>query len=826
MSRRDLCLDRRAMLAIASGAAILPLAWPAGAGAAGANPARLAIGRGLPFDDDWRFHRGNGEGLENPALDDSMWRRVTLPHDWSIEDIPGGATGPFDEKAIGGTATGFTVGGEGWYRRSFSAANLPAGAQVEIVFDGAYLESDVWLNGYHLGRHVEGYTAFAYDLTPHLNRTGANRLAVRVRNLGRNSRWYSGSGLYRSVSLNIFAGQSRVARNGVGAWTRRIERTKSEIDVTTQLVAVAGAQRLVTRMLDVDGKIVAEVHSGAAATVTQTLVVPNARLWAPGNPYLYTLETLLLEGGVVLDKLRQPFGVRIVAFSATEGMSINGTAIKLRGGCIHHDNGLLGACAYPDADERRIRLLQARDFNAIRSAHNTTSASLRGACDRLGMLLVEEAFDAWHVAKEPQDFAVSFEEKWASVLEAFVLGARNSPSVIMWSIGNEIPGRSRAKGVEWQWRLANKVRSLDPTRPVTAGLNGVLGPEMTASAASAVVGRAGKRDNASTVFLDVPGYNYRLPDIESEHAEHPERIVYGSETFALQAWDYADLSARAPYFLGEFLWTAMDYIGEAGIGMSEGRKPDAGYMTAAYPWVNAWCGDIDIIGNQKAASRYRDVVWGLSTLELAVQRPLAPGLVEKTALWGWSDEVQSWSWPGIEGRPLAIRLYSSGDRIELRLNGSLAGTKHLLPSDKMRAELQIPYTPGVLEAIAFRAGAEIGRKRLTTAGAPAMLHMASETDNASSGGQILHFLRLEVRDAEGRAVPGDQRRITMAIDGPAELIGFGSANPRAVRSYQALTTETFDGRALAILRSRGSGRVRVEARTPGLAGKAQILRIG
>ncbi|MHA4838162.1 sugar-binding domain-containing protein [Sphingopyxis sp. MSC1_008] len=814
------------MLAAASGAAILPLTWPVGAGAASAKPASLAVGRGLPLDEGWRFYRGSADGFENPALDDSGWRRVDLPHDWSIEDIPGGATGPFDAKAVGGTATGFTVGGEGWYRRSFSADNLPPGFEIEIVFDGAYLESDVWLNGHHLGRHVEGYTAFAYDLTPYLNRDGANSLAVRVRNSGRNSRWYSGSGLYRSVALNIFAGKSRVAPNGVGAWTRKIEGSRSEIDVTTQLVATGGAQQLVTRLLDVDGNIVAEARSSAAASLTQTLVLPNARLWAPGDPYLYTLETLLLEGGAVLDRLHQPFGVRIVAFNAAQGMSINGKPIKLRGGCLHHDNGLLGACAYPDADERRIRLLQARGFNAIRSAHNIASSSLRGACDRLGMLLVEEAFDAWHVAKEPQDFAVSFEENWSAVLEAGVLAARNSPSVIMWSIGNEIPGRSRPKGVEWQWRLANKVRSLDPTRPVTAGLNGVLGPEMTASAASAVAGRAGLRDNASTIFLDISGYNYRLFDIESEHAAHPERIVYCSETFATEAWDYAQLSQRAPYFLGEFLWAAMDYLGEAGVGMSEARKPDAGFMSAAYPWVNAWCGDIDLIGNQKAASRYRDVVWGLSALELAVQKPLAPGLVEKTTLWGWSDEMQSWTWPGAEGRPVAIRLYTPGDRVEVRLNGVLAGTKRLAPTDKMRAELEIPYAPGVLEAIAFKGETEIGRKRLSTVGAAAKLHMASEKSHSASGRQRLHYVGLEIRDAAGRAVLGDQRKITLAIDGPAELIGFGSANPRAAGSYQALTTETFQGRALAILRARGTGRVRVEARTPGLAGAAAILRLG
>lgn len=819
--------SRRTMIAATAGAAALPLAWSVPCAGAGPASGAVRLGRDQPFDRGWLFHRGAADGFERVGTDDGGWRKVDLPHDWSIEDAPGGTAGPFDRNAVGTSATGFTVGGEGWYRRHFDAQGLSTDARVEIVFDGAYLESDAWLNGHHLGRHVHGYTAFAYDLTPHLDREGPNVLAVRVRNMGRNSRWYSGSGLYRGVTLNVFAGASRVERLGVVAWTRKIDGRRAEIDVRTNLVEVDGTERLITRLLDASGSTVVEAIAPAAATVRQTLVVPAARLWSPDDPTLYTLETELQLGRVVIDTLRQPFGVRIVTFDAARGMTINGAAVKLRGGCIHHDNGLLGACAFRDADERRIRLLKARGYNAIRSAHNPASSTLRDACDRLGMFLIKEAFDAWEQPKEPEDFSGSFKDHWHEVIEACVMGARNSPSVIMWSIGNEIPERNSPKGVEWQWRLANAVRELDATRPVTAGLNGVLGAPLKAGASSARSGHAGELDNESTIFLDVPGYNYRLADIELEQPAHPWRVSYGSETFAQQAWDYAALADRAPYFLGEFVWTAMDYLGEAGIGFAEPRKPGPpSFGGAPYPWVNAYCGDVDLIGDQKAASRYRDVVWGLSALEMAVQRPVPEGLTEYVAMWGYSDEVQSWTWPDAVGKPLAVRLYTPGDRVELLLNGALVGTKDLVQTDKMRAELRVPYAAGILEAVAFRNGAVIERKRLTTVSAPAKLHLTPENPAIRNGRPELHYIALDVRDAKDRVVPDEKRKVSLAIDGPAKLVGFGSANPLAVGSFQSLEARTFNGRALAILRSSGrSGAVRIEARAAGLQGASAILRL-
>ena len=825
---KDFAIDRRAALAI-TGAALLPLSELVQAAALDA--ARIGLGRDQSFDLDWRFQRVAAERLEAPALDDSSWRKVDLPHDFSIEDVPGGQPprqiGPFDKGSKGGTAIGFTVGGEGWYRKHFRLSALPADAHVEILFDGVAVTSDIWLNGKPLGGHVHAYTPFAFDLTPHLNRDGDNVLAVRVRNIGLNSRWYAGSGIYRQVRLDVTAGSARLGRWGVGAWTRRIADGRAEIDVTTKIEGASEGLTLVTRLRSADGHIVAEASGAAQDGAKQLLNVANPTLWSPDAPTLHSLETELVQGKRVVDHMVQPFGIRIVTMDAATGLRINGVGMKLRGGCIHHDNGLLGARALYDADERRVLRLKARGYNAIRSSHNPASTTLRTACDRHGMLLIEESFDMWQIAKEKDDYSNYIREDWQAALTAMVLSARNSPSVIMWSIGNEIPYRSQPEGMEWCWKFANEVRWLDPTRPVTAGLNGMLGAPVMPSDKAARVGFAGKADEASTVFLDVAGYNYRLEDIEADHAQHPERVIYASETFPKDAYDYQALGERAPYMLGEFVWTAMDYLGEAGIGASVQVPEKTPFYLAGFPWVNAWCGDIDLIGDQKPPSLARDVIWGLRPLEMMVEPPVEDGKKAFIAPWGWANELASWNWPEGAAKPMTVRLYTSGDRVELRLNGRSLGEKRLTPADKMRVELSVPFTPGLLEAIAWRNGKEIGRRKLETVSTAARLRLTPEKMQVSNSRQSLAYVGIDILDAQGRQAINAATKISLTITGPAELVGFGSANPMAVSSFQSSEAQSFRGRALAILRGTGkSGRVRIEARAEGLAAATTTLRLG
>jgi len=783
----------------------------------------LRPGRDQPFDLDWKFHRGAGVGFEATAHDDSAWRTLDLPHDWSIEDLPpqDGAVriGPFDKHSPGGAATGFTSGGEGWYRKHFRVHGLPSGSRVAVLFDGVYMESDVWINGQHLARGVHGYTPFSLDLGAQLRADGDNVLAVRVRNIGKNSRWYSGSGIYRSVTLDVLPGPAHVERWGVGVVTRSIGGDRAQIDVETRLVQAGAELTLVTRIRNAAGEPVAEASSAAAAVVHQSMSVSRVQLWSPETPVLYTVETELRCGSQVLDQLSTPFGVRIVSFDAARGMEINGVAFKLRGGCVHHDNGLLGGAALADAEERRVLLLKARGYNALRSSHYPASRAFADACDRHGMLLIEEAFDMWHTPKNPQDYAVHFAANWKSDLAAMVLSARNHPAVIMWSIGNEIPARSNPEGLEISWNLANEVHRLDPTRPVTAAVQGFAGRPLLADAATARKGAAGVADESAVMFLDVVGYNYKLDRYAADHARFPQRVMYGSESYPKQVFDNWSFIDAHAYVIGDFVWTAMDYLGEAGIGNVMRNKSKTPTLSLpAWPWIAANCGDLDLTGRQKPQSHARDVVWGVSALEMAVQRPLAEGQFEHPGFWGWSDECQSWTWPGAEGQPLAVRIYTRADKIELRLNGRTLESRTLGAAEKLPLEWRVPYAPGALEAIAYRGGIEIGRRRFETAGAASAIRLQPEQPAIRARRNGLCYLWVEVVDSAGRVVPDAVRPIQLGLSGPATLAAFGSGNPLATGSFQSLQAQSFNGRALAIFKSDGrAGPLLVEAHSEGLA---------
>jgi beta-galactosidase len=834
MSRGPMRMDRREFLLGTASAASL-MVMPSFAAMAERAPASRAFGRFQPFDAGWRFHRGEGQGLETPGFDDAAWRSVDLPHDWSIEDLPAHADmerirGPFDRDAEGGTATGYTVGGEGWYRKRFRLQQAATG-RVEVLFEGIYLDSDVWLNGQLLGTQVNGYTPFAYDLTPHLSANGDNVLAVRVRNLGRNSRWYSGSGIYRHVWLDVLPEPARIARWGVSVFTRRLTKAGAEIEIGTQLQDIGEGLQVLWRVRNDKGRIVATATQAAAAQLHQQARIASPRLWSPEQPALYTLETELRRGSELLDRTVTSFGLRIVTFDANQGMQLNGKPIKMRGGCIHHDNGLVGAAAFDTAEDRKVRLLKARGFNAVRPSHNPFSTAFLHACDRHGLLVVAETFDVWRKAKVPKDYSVHFDRRWREDLATMVLSARHHPSIVLWSIGNEIPEREKPENVELQWLLANEVHRLDPTRAVTAAIHGYPGRPVAPSQKAARAGFAGVVDAPSTVFLDVIGYNYKLPDYEPDRARYPQRVYFGSESYPREVAAIWDLTERTSWLVGDFVWTAMDHLGETGIGSSivataDEAKRQAAIFGTPWPWIGSFCGDVDLIGQQKPQSRARDVVWGLSPLEIAVQRPVPDGLIEKPRQWGWSDEQPSWTWPGAEGRTLAVRVYTTGDRVELYLNGRKLDSKALAPADLKRIEFAVPYQPGVLEAVAYRGQVKTGRRRLTTVGAPAAVRLRPEQPKAGAGRGDLAYVAAEIVDAEDRVVPGASARIQLDLSGPAEMIAFGSASPFAVGSYQSPKTQTWDGRALAILRGTGrAGRVELRAHGEGLEAGTAILRL-
>jgi beta-galactosidase len=832
MSDSSLLVNRREVLLSTASMATLLLIPPASESAAQASTT-LPLGRGQRFDLGWRFRREAGDGFEAPNFDDSEWRSVDLPHDWSIEDLPPATdtkaqvVGPFTSAAEGGSFAGFAVGGEGWYRKRFRL-DKPAHGRVEILFEGVYMNSDVWMNGQHLGTHVSGYTPFIYDLTPHLAASGYNVLAVRVRNLGANTRWYSGSGIYRHVWLDVLPEQARIGRWGVGVVTRRIADDRAEIEISTRLQDVGDGITLVARVKDDAGRVVHEASMPAATEMKQAITLASPRLWSPGQPTLYAVEMELRRGGSVLDRASTAFGIRIVTFDAEHGMRINGVPTKLHGGCIHHDLGLLGAAAFDAAEERKVRLLKARGFNAVRAAHNPYGPSFLRSCDQQGMLVIAEAFDVWNEPKVPQDYALAFAANWHEDLTATVLSARHHPSIIMWSIGNEIPGRNSPRGVETQWHLTNEVHRLDPSRPVTAAINGFAGRKLAPAEKTARPGAAGVADQASTLFLDVVGYNYKLADYAADHQAFPKRIIYGAESFPQEAAAIWEFTEKSPWLLGDFVWVAMDYLGEAGmagnavVAASDRNSPE----TFGWPWVNSFSGDIDLIGHQKPPSLARDVVWAISPLEIATRPLIAQGMIEVLQPWGWHDELLSWTWPGTEGKPILVSVYTCGDRVALRLNGRPLDIEPIVVTTPKRLEFSVPYEPGLLEVVAFRNGVEIATKQLMTVGAPAAVRLTPERLTGGATRGDISYIGIEVIDGEGRLLPQAVASIELRMSGPAELIAFGSANPRAVGGFQSPTAQTWHGRALAIVRGRGqAGRVTIEARSPGLRIGSAALRL-
>ena len=437
------------------------------------------------FDDNWKFYLGDVKGAEKPSFNDKSWRDIDLPHDWSIEKLSGQeagkVVGPFSKESIGTTATGYVVGGTAWYRKTFTLNARENFSKTIINFDGVYMNFDVWVNGKFLGNHPYGYTAFNFDITGFLNPAGKpNIIAVKVKNEGKNSRWYSGSGIYRHVWL-IQKQAVHLASNGISITTENISSTDASVKVVAAVNTIKGKSasvKLLINMIGSDGKIsqTAETQTKTIASGSdefiQNIVIPQPKLWSDETPNLYTAEILVIADGAVSDKVTKIFGIRTIHFDAQTGFLLNGKKVLLKGGCLHHDNGFLGSATIDRAEERRVELMKAYGFNAIRTSHNPPSEQFLDACDRNGVLVLDEAFDMWEKPKNTQDYHLYFKDWWQKDIESMVLRDRNHPSVILWSIGNEINERADSVGYMLTKRLADEVRRLDPTRPVTEAICG------------------------------------------------------------------------------------------------------------------------------------------------------------------------------------------------------------------------------------------------------------------------------------------------------------------------------------------------------------------
>lgn len=735
----------------------------------------------------------------------------------------GARIGPFDPAASqNGHFTGYTVGGLGWYRKHFTLNET--GKRVVVRFDGVYMNSEVWLNGQRLGEHPSGYTGFEFDLTPYLKPSGQeNVLAVLVRNEGKNSRWYSGSGIYRHVWLTV-TDMVHVPTSGVFVTTPEVSKDRALVKVAVEVRNATASPRQVlvlARVKDTAGRVIQSsagelsLPANELRSTERLLEVAAPKLWSIEAPNLYLAEVEIVSAGNTIDLVSSRFGIRKIEVDAVRGFRLNGEMLKLKGGCIHHDNGPLGAAAIDRAEERKVELLKANGFNAIRTSHNPPSPTLLDACDRLGMLIVDEAFDQWTIAKEgnQQDYHRFFDEWSERDIASMVRCDRNHPSVIMWSIGNEIPEQFRAQ--DTQKRLRDAVLSHDPTRPITQAISTDWGN---------VARNWDTLSDPAFTHLDVAGYNYLPEKYESDHARHPDRVMMGTESYPRDVFDYWSEVEKHPYVIGDFVWTAMDYFGEAGIAHSIlSNQKDSFFMS--WPWYDGWSGDLDVTGFKKPQSFYRDVVWRRSPIEMTVHAPIPPGLTEKTSGWGYPNELKSWNWQGHEGTPLQVSVYSRCDSVRLELNGKVIDEKPVSAATKLKVSFEVPYVAGELRALGLTNGKVVAQSSLKTSGPPKGLRLTADRSSIRADRNDLSFVTVEVMDEKGQLVPDAEVPVRFTVSGAGELAAQGSGTPNEPASFRAPVRKTFQGRCLAILRPKGgAGNITLRAEADGFTPVSLTIR--
>ena len=809
--------------------------------------------RAVNIDRGWKFQR-NPFQLPVDLSGKSTAREVNLPHDYMLED-------GVRADAPAAAAMGYYDGSVAYYSKTLFIPAEWKDEKIFLHFDGVMMNAALEVNGCQVLLHHYGYTPFQADITPYIYPGEDNRITVSVNpSMQPNSRWYTGAGIFRSVEL-VHTPPIHIAADGIFTYTRRIEyqeNTPTEaylcsevtvcndtavphlVKVDVSLIPDEGTEAVLTR----SATIQVNAANTGAAIVPMTL--PDPMLWDAEEPNLYQVLASVTDLGefrchlipgeeaAITDKVSVLFGIRTISADSTNGLRVNGRTVKLKGGCIHHDNGILGAVSLYDSEYRKIRLLKESGYNTVRMAHNPPSAVLLEVCDRLGMYVFNEAFDAWGIAKQPGDYNQFFREDWKEDMRAFILRDRNHPSVLFWSTGNEIPERGgMGGGYPLAMELASYVRSLDPTRLISNGLCSYWSGLDDKSAAAnfhkmqELSGNAtGTEQNASAPvtdtfwedrsepfcsFLDVVGYNYMEDHYELAGKMFPERVILGTESFPMEIdrmWDYVE---RLPYVIGDCTWTSFDYIGEAGIGKSIFVSPDSPEAemgswslmshSSEYPWRLANDADYDINGGLTPQGVYRRIVWGSQETGLFTADPATFGLKEIISKWGWPELYASWNWQGKEGQPIHVAAYSAADEVELLLDGKSLGKCAAGKENRYTASFDITYTPGLLEAVSYQNGKEVSRTCLRTTGAPASIRLTAEKHALAADGHNLAYVSVEIVDSEGNRVPDALIPLTASVTGAGILAGFGSANPVTEENYTTGSFHTFRGCALAVIRA-------------------------
>lgn len=741
-------------------------------------------------------------------LIDNAWtfndkETVNLPHDWS-------SLLAVDKNAPAGNDGGYYPTGIGIYKKTLNLGKDYKGKKLWLYFEGVYENSEVTVNGKAVGGHPYGYSSFWCDITDAVV-VGKNNIEVKADNSKqKNCRWYSGSGIYRHVWL-VATAPVHIDNWGIAITTP----DKNTVVVKTDIKNETGESREITVYTELsDGtkkQQVVTIPANGTKQITETLKVANPKLWSPENPYLYTANIKLSTG----DSACERFGIRTIEYSADKGFLLNGKSVLLNGGCVHHDNGILGAAAFDKAEVRKVRMMKDAGYNAIRTSHNPPSEAFLNACDSIGLLVIDEAFDGWRDKKNDEDYHKLFDKWYAKDIEAMVRRDRNHPSIFCWSVGNEVIERKKLEVVTTAHKLRLAVHEWDTTRPITSAL--------------ASWDRDWEIYDPLAAEMDITGYNYMIHKSESDHMRVPSRVMMQTESYPRDAFSNWAKTHDNKYIIGDFVWTSIDYLGESGIGRYwyEGDTPGEHYERPLFPWHAAYCGDIDLVGHLKPIGHYRNMLWNNDKkLYMAVREPDGWNRKGKISagLWGVHPSWESWNWEGWEGRNIDVVVCSRYSAVRLYLDDKMIGEKPTNRESEFKAVFTIPYKAGTLKAVGIENGKEQETTILTTAGKPYAIKLTTADKKIKADGQDLSFVRVEIVDKEGRRVPNAENLVNFSVKGNAGIQAIGNADIKDLTPFTSKEWKAWKGELLVVLRStQKRGSATLSATATGL--KSGQLRI-
>lgn len=786
---------------------------------------------------NWQVELGDGGSLNALTGKTGVKKTVTLPHDMSIETER-------NPEEPNGAGNGYFVEDNYVYTTSVPVDAEDAGKRVWLEFEGVHQNASVYVNGSYVGKRAYGYSNFYLDITPFTHFGEENAIKVVVKNGVPGGRWYTGGGIYRDVHLMV-CDTLHFIPDGIHLTTVECDGEQAvilaECSISHEGYSVRKCRIKVT-LYDKEGNAAqgdmpVTVKENEQGTYALRLYVENPKLWDAENPDIYRYEAVITEEEKETDREEGSFGIRTLSLNPKHGLRVNGKTVKLRGGCIHHDYGILGAAEFPHAAYERVKKLKDAGFNAVRSSHYPLSKKMLAACDELGMYVMDEFSDVWTSSKVAFDYSIHLPEWWEEDIKNMVNKDYNHPSVIMYSIGNEIPETGNAMDAGWGKKFADKIRSMDNSRYVTNSINLLLsGMELLKKMRPAGSGEQGggsaeinsamsnmaammnrimenpmlaKLTEEAADQVDIVGYNYATARIEKEGEEYPNRIHVGSETYPGDLDANWELVEKEPHVIGDFDWTAWDYLGETGIGGFAYGEDAAPPMYAPYPYKAAYCGDINLIGDRRPVSYWREIIWGFrKDPYMAVRPPEHYGQERRMTPWGFSDAVRNWTWKGFEGKPATVEVYVAADEVALFLDGKEIAKKAVGEKKKAFVDFDVTYTAGTLEAVAYKDGKETGRDQIRTA-EKAKLSVRADAEEIPADGSDIAYVDVMLCDENGNLDASSADEVTVEIEGPGVIAGFGSADPKSEENYFDTKAKLYEGRVRAAIRGTGEGTVTI-----------------